>query len=315
MRVSFITTIFNESSTIEKFIDSIFDQTKMPEEIVIVDGGSTDNTIKKIDELRLKNKNYKGKFISIIKKGNRSIGRNEAIRLAMGDIIVCSDSGNILDKDWVKKITKPFQNKNVDVVAGYYIGIGNTVFQKCVIPYALVMPDKVDSNNFLPATRSVAFRKRIWEKVGGFSENLTHNEDYAFAKVLEKAKAKIVFQKDAIVYWKPRNSFKQAYIMMYRFAYGDAEARIIRPKVVFVFVRYIICILFLLLTIFLQSFFLFFLFLELAFFYLVWADLKNYKYVNEWPAIFILPLLQLVADWAVLKGTILGLFGATISYN
>src|SRR6185437_12673858 len=134
--------------------------------------------------------------------------RNEAIRHATGDVIVCTDAGNILDKDWVEKITEPFEvlsktephpspllkgegiNKNIDVVAGYYEAIARTVFQKCVVPYAFVMPDKVDPNNFLPATRSVAFTKKIWEKVGGFDERLSHNEDYAFAKALQKVKAK-----------------------------------------------------------------------------------------------------------------------------
>jgi hypothetical protein len=45
----------------------------------------------------------------------------------------------------------------------------------------------------------------------------------------------------------------------------------------------------------------------LAIIYLVWAIFKNYRYVNEWQAIFILPTLQLVADAAVISGTINGL--------
>jgi glycosyltransferase involved in cell wall biosynthesis len=47
-KLSFITTIYNEEKTIEKFLDSLFFQTKKVNEIIIVDGGSTDTTVEKI---------------------------------------------------------------------------------------------------------------------------------------------------------------------------------------------------------------------------------------------------------------------------
>src|SRR5659263_396804 len=44
-KVSFIITLFNEEKDISAFLDSLFEQSALPEEIVIVDGGSTDNTL------------------------------------------------------------------------------------------------------------------------------------------------------------------------------------------------------------------------------------------------------------------------------
>lgn len=315
MNIAFITTVYNEEQTIDDFLDSLFGQSKMPNEIIIVDGGSTDNTCRNIKNFKVRIKKYKGRFILLTKKGNQSVGRNQAIRHARGEIIACSDAGCILDKDWLQNITEPFKNKNVDVVAGYYKGIAKSVFQKCLIPYALVMPDKVNAENFLPATRSVAFTKSIWKLAGGFDQRLSQGEDFAFAHVLKKIQANIVFEKDAIVFWEPRKTFQDAFLMMYLYAQGDAQSSMFRPKVILLFLRYLVGILLLVLFLIGKSHFLFILLSSIFILYLVWAVFKNYRYVKEWPALFILPILQLTADVAVIGGTLYGILKRNIRYN
>lgn len=306
MKLSLITTVFNEQKTIIKFLDSIFAQTKLPDEVIIVDGGSTDNTISEISKFKFPQRENNPNIKILFKKGNRSVGRNEAIKNAKGDIILSSDAGCILEKNWVKEILKPFENKNVDVVAGYYRGISKNIFQKSLIPYVLVMKDKISEDDFLPATRSMAFKKSIWKKTGGFDEKLSHNEDYAFANKLREINAKIVFAKDAIVNWIPRKSLKQAFTMFFRFALGDAQARLFREKVTYIFLRYIFAIYLILLSIIEHSIYLygFIIFCFLA--YIVWSVWKNYRYVQNPKAMFYLPLFQLTSDFAVIIGTALG---------
>lgn len=306
-KTTFIVTVFNEEQTIEELLDSLFSQTQKPDEIVIVDGGSSDKTVLKIKNYKPKSKGIKIPLKVSVKKGNRSVGRNEAIKQSKNEIILCSDSGNILDKNWIKNIVKPFTDKKTDVVAGYYKGRAKTVFQQCVIPYALVMPDKVNPNDFLPATRSVAFTKSIWEKVGGFDESLSHNEDYIFARALKEKGANIVFNKDAVVYWMPRNNIKQTFIMLWRFAFGDSEAGIFRTNVLLLFARYFFGIYFILLCGLYRSVPGFITLFVLLVLYVIWSIHKNYKYVNNKKAFIILPFLQFTADAAVLSGTISGL--------
>ncbi len=113
MKISFITTIFNEAETIEKFLDSLITQSRLPDEIIIVDGKSTDKTVERIKNFEQKFRRKKIAFHLVIKKGNRSVGRNEAIKKATGEIIVCSDAGNILNRRWVDKITRPFFSHKV----------------------------------------------------------------------------------------------------------------------------------------------------------------------------------------------------------
>lgn len=309
MRISFISTVYNEEKTIDFLLESVFAQTVKPNEIIIADGGSSDNTVAKMKNEKVKMKNYNLKFKIIAKLGNRAVGRNEAIKQASGDIILSTDAGCVLDKNWVRNITTPFQDGKVDVVAGYYKGIPKTIFQKCLVPYVLVMPDKVDPHTFLPASRSMAFKKTVWQKVGGFPENFSHNEDYVFAQSLKKTKTKIVFAKNAIVYWQPRKNLREAFYMFYRFAYGDAEAGIFRPKVRFIFLRYLVGIALLVL------FFTFeftrkqalLIFYFLLFLYILWAIAKNYRYVKDPRAFVLLPVLQFACDFAVILGSLCGI--------
>lgn len=306
MKTSCVATVLNEEKTITRFLDSILSQTVFPTEVIITDGGSSDSTVLRIKnyESRFKEKNIQ--FVYKVKKGNRSVGRNEAIRLAKNDIILITDAGCELDKNWVKEITKPFRDKTVAVVSGYYEGKAETVFETCLIPYVLVMPDKVDPTTFLPATRSMAIRKKLFMQVGGFVEKYSHNEDYVFSNRLKDLGVPIVFQKTAIVYWYPRSTPQSAYRMFWRFAYGDVEAGILRRKVIVLISRYVIAgSLILDFLLFRQVAVGFFILLGMSA-YILWAAAKNYRYVLDPRAFFYLPFLQILSDMAVISGTIKG---------
>src|SRR3989344_8122848 len=110
-KLSLIVTVLNEEKYIGKLIDSIAIQSKIPDEIVIADGGSTDNTLSVISNLKSQISNKGIKIKVIVKKGNRSVGRNEAIRISKGNIILSTDAGCTLDKNWVKNISAPFATK------------------------------------------------------------------------------------------------------------------------------------------------------------------------------------------------------------
>jgi len=308
MKVSFITTVLNEESSIESFLNSISKQSVSPNEIIIVDGGSNDNTTDIIRDFSARANKSKININLIIKKGNRAVGRNEAIKVANGDIIACSDAGNTLDTKWIKNIIEPFKKiKKVEVVAGYYKGNASTTFEKCLVPYVLLMPDRVDEREFLPATRSIAFKKKVWEKFGGFEEKFSHNEDYLFSRKLKENNVYIVFSKNAVVYWTPRKNFKESFTMFFRFALGDAEANILRPKVILIFIRYFIGVLLFLAVIYLKSLLLMYVLILTIITYLVWAILKNYKYVKNYKAIYILPTIQFISDGAIILGTAIGI--------
>lgn len=310
MKISLITTVLNEEKNVLFFLSSVFHQSKRPDEVIIVDGGSVDNTTKEIRKwiFNIKSENFRKAFKLIIKKGNRSTGRNEAIKRAKGDIIVCSDVGCILDKSWIKNITKPFKDQKTDVVAGFYKGLPRNTFEKSLIPYVLVMPDKVSPDNFLPSGRSMAFRKLIWKKTGGFPEVYSSNEDYVFAKKLKRNNARIIFRKNAIVYWLPRRNIFEAFLMFFKFAIGDAESGILRPKVLLLFARYIFGAWILVYSWYFSLYFMLQLIFYILVIYVLWSIWKNYRYVKQKGAFLFLPLIQFTADIAIILGTTIGFF-------
>ena len=297
-QVTVIVTVRNEAQTITQLLQALAQQTVQPHLVIIADGGSSDATLKLLKESSLKP-------IVLTAPGNRSIGRNAAIKAAKTTLIAITDAGCIPASNWLEELLKTYQNSGAPVVAGYYFGLPRTPFEEAVVPYALVMPDRVDEFRFLPATRSMLLEKKVCEDVGGFDETLSDNEDYAFAHAIETAGFAIAFCKVARVGWMPRATTAGFWTMIYRFARGDVQAGLWRPKVGLIFVRYLVAV-FLLLKIILSMQFVPSVLLVVAFagLYGCWALYKNKRYVARgW---YWLPVLQVLSDWAVMLGSIEG---------
>lgn len=304
--IGFIATVFNEEKLIDPFLKSLQEQSIILNEIVIVDGFSKDNTYKKLLEFK-EFFPHKSTTVKILRrKGNRSVGRNFAIKNCSSSIIAISDSGCVLDKNWIKEIVKPFKDGEVAVVAGFYKGEAKTTFQKALIPYVLVMPEKLNARNFLPATRSMAIRKKIFTSLKGFNESLSNNEDYAFAKRIEKNGIKIAVARKALVTWIPRANTNEAFIMFYRFALGDIESGIIRPKVLSIFARY--CVLFALLLMGILGIVPLYYFLFALFMYCLYILSKNKRYSRSLSMDYMFLYVQFLSDCAVLSGSLMGAY-------
>lgn len=303
LKTSLICTVLNEEKTITQFLESINSQSKLADEVIIIDGGSRDGTVSKINGFKSKKKLNLKVFI---KKGNRSVGRNFAIKKSSFGIILSSDAGCVLDRDWVKNIAAAFINKNIDVASGYYKPVTRNIFEKCLSTYTCVMPNRIEKENFLPSSRSVAFRKSAWKKVDGYPEDLDTCEDLVFDKRLKDLNLKFVFTKNAIVYWTQRKNIFQAFKQFFSYAVGDGYANYFRSQTPFLFLRYLFAIYLVILSVIIKSFLLYgFVFLAPVI-YVTWAIAKNYNYVRHKKALFILPFLQITSDIAVLSGTTWG---------
>lgn len=223
MKVSLISTVYNEADNMAVFLSSILQQSRLPDEIVICDAGSTDGTLQILEEF---SKTFPHSIKVIVESGNRSHGRNVAIGHTTYEIIAGTDAGCLLDKHWLEFLVAPFESDpTVDVVSGFYQARGETVFEECASVVTLSTKG-VTSDSFIPSTRSIAFKKRSWKVVGGFPEHLEFAEDTKFGLDLRNAKMRFAFAEKAIVFWRPRDSIKKIFTQQYNYARGNVKANI-----------------------------------------------------------------------------------------
>ena len=226
IRISVISTLLNEGESILSFIEALARQSLPPDEIVIVDAGSKDETVPALQKysslLHLK--------LFICPGVSRGEGRNRAIKEAKGEIIASIDGGCIPATDWLENLVAPFkEEEDIDIVAGFYEPIIQTPLQEALASLIVPSLEEISPANFLPSSRSVAFKKAVWEKVGGYPEWMRSAEDTVFDLSLRRAGAKFAFRPEAIVKWRIRNSIRGIFRQFYEYSFWDARAGVFFP--------------------------------------------------------------------------------------
>jgi glycosyltransferase involved in cell wall biosynthesis len=312
MNVSICITTFNEEGSVGALLDSLLAQTKKPDEIIVVDGGSTDKTIEIISHYQ---KRFGG--IKLLKeKCSRAKGRNLGVELARNQIIAITDAGCLAHKDWLKNITEPFNQDRVDISAGFYKMIGQNDKQKVMSIFLGVTPRHFDIN-FLPSTRSMAFRKSAWEEVGGFPEGQGNSaEDTDFNYKAVKLGLKYARVKSAVVEWGMPESIKVFFQKIEAYAKWDIQYGIWwhptqalashNIKALLVLLRYLFATTLLILSFWYTT--LPYL-LVLIFLYLIFSFRKIFVEFGDWRLALWGPVVQITTDFAVISGFVLGILG------
>ena len=223
MKISLCCTIKNEESSIGYFLNSIFNQTRIPDEMIIVDGGSTDRTIKILNE-------YQHKFPDIIKiiisdGANIAKGRNISIKNAKYIYIASADAGTEYDKNWLKNLSDYFEvDPEIDVVSGYFEPKAENLFEEVIGVLLFPNPELMNWERFLPSARSVAFKKEVWEELNGYAEWLPKGigEDSHFALCAMENGYNFAHAKNAICYWQPRSNLRGLFKQYFYYSQGAA---------------------------------------------------------------------------------------------
>ncbi|MFZ0546731.1 MAG: glycosyltransferase [Candidatus Promineifilaceae bacterium] len=217
-----IATVLNEGENLRPLLDSLIYQTRQADEVVICDGGSTDNTLELLEM-------YK-KWLPLVviqEPGcNISQGRNRAIETAAGPVIAGTDAGVVLAPGWLEALVQPIEAENAAVVSGWFEPDPYTDFE--VVMGATVLPTlkDIDPAHFLASSRSVAFTKEAWKAVGGYPEWLDYSEDLIFDMALRERYGSFPFAPRAVAYFRPRKSLRAFARQYYLYARGDGKANL-----------------------------------------------------------------------------------------
>lgn len=270
MRTSVIATVLNEGPAIERLLESLAGQTRAPDEVVIADGGSSDDTPDRLAAWAESGR-LPLRVISV-PGANISAGRNAAILETSGDLIAITDAGVRLDCGWLSALVEPFEQRAaprpqpqappspfrtplnpvatgwqderrdrtpageppeprfVPVVSGWFEADPATPFETALGATTLPHLREIKPDRFLPSSRSVAVRRVAWEAAGGYPEWLDFCEDLVFDLRLRELYGAFAFAPQAVAHFRPRRTLAAFARQYYRYARGDGKADLWRRR-------------------------------------------------------------------------------------
>lgn len=194
-KVSVVLLTKNSAATVRKALESIFNQTRMPDEVIVVDGSSKDDTLKIVRQFPVK----------IVTEPGAGFGhaRNVGVKNATGDLVFFIDSDCYAEPDWIEKILAHFDKPEIAGVTGqtrlWNTNSGVARFL-AYVGGRMNMPTQRKYVKIAP-TMNLAVRREVIEEVGGFDETLIRCEDTDLTYKISR-KHKILYEPEAVIWFK-----------------------------------------------------------------------------------------------------------------
>jgi len=241
MKISIIIRTYNEQRHLSALLSAIqMQKISSPHETIVVDSGSTDDTLKIAKQFNCR--------IEHIEKERFSFGRslNIGCQAAEGDYLVFV-SGHCIPSDdfWLERLTNPLRNGNVAYTYGRQIGNGESRFSESqIFNKYFPMDSLIPQEGFFCNNANAALLKRVWEK-DPFDEEITGLEDMRLSRRLVFNGMKIGYVAEATVYHLHDETWPQ---VRRRFEREAIALQFIMPEVhlnISDFIRYFISAVFL----------------------------------------------------------------------
>ena len=159
--ISVCATVKNEADTVGELISDLKNQTRQPDEIVVVDGGSTDGTREQLAEGLGQSTAFK--LIEYV-GSNIAQGRNRAVAGSTGHLITLLDAGLRLKPEWLESLAGPLESDpSVDVVFGYVLSKPKNYFESVLGVVTIPAESEIDPARYPPSAGSLAFRRDFVE--------------------------------------------------------------------------------------------------------------------------------------------------------
>lgn len=204
-------------------LTDLLTQTLKPREIVITDGGSVDSTVAIIEDF-IKD----GAPVRLVRESNSLPGhaRNAAVAQAQSEWVAFIDAGIRPVHEWLESLVqKVLEDETVDVVYGTYEPVTDTFFTECAAIAYVPAPSASDDGLVRPRSIvSSLMRRKVWEFVGGFPEDLRSAEDLIFMRRIQQANCKVVRAAQAIVYWHIQPNLRLTFLRFVEYSRNNIRA-------------------------------------------------------------------------------------------
>ncbi len=182
-KISVIIPIYNSSQTLERTINSVINQTYKNLEIILVNDGSTDDSIKICKKYAKKDNR-----IIIVNQKNKGVGeaRNHGIDVSTGNFISFVDSDDTMDENLYKELIATQIVTNADIVesgAKVILGKDNEIFPYEKNDKIIIYENHDYMKNYLNFSLNVSVWGKIYKRelIGDIRfPNLNINEDFVF---------------------------------------------------------------------------------------------------------------------------------------
>lgn len=221
MKISVGIITRNRQDILRNCIDSILRNDEKPDEIIIVDNNSIDNTRSLIYSYKKKHPIIKYFFE---KNVSRPFARNKLLSVFRGEILALTDDDCLLDISWIKSIKNAFK-KNPKVLAVQ----GKAISQNRNMAIANILQNRQDAwfkKNIdgrrisILDTKNCALKREVIEKIV-IDTNLLH-EDIDMSKQLNQFGIKIIYNDKILAYHQERG-FPQLITQWFRIGRHRAE--------------------------------------------------------------------------------------------
>jgi len=234
--VSVIIPIRNEEKFISRCLQSVVDQDYPTDrmEVLVVDGGSEDRSPEIVAEFSSR---YPMIRLLDNPKLNAPAGLNLGIREARGDIIVRVDGHCWLEPAYVSQCVRSIQETGADNVGGLMQAVGQDYVGQ-VIALAINSFFGSGGSKFHYASKEQyvdtvylgAFRRRVFDKVGFFNEELMRNQDYELNYRIRAAGGKIFLSPAIRSSYYGRSILRELWHQYFQYGFWKLEMIQIHPR-------------------------------------------------------------------------------------
>lgn len=191
--VSVIVPLFNASPFVREALESIVASTYRPLEVVVMDDGSTDDSLSVVKAFA---KEHPEVHVFHQQNAGVSIARNKAIEKAKGEWILPVDADDKISADYIEKAVAVIAD-DVRVIGcrAWFFGAKDEEWR--LSEYS---PELLARKNMIHV--SSLFRKADWKRIGGFCEEDIYREDWDFWLSMMELGGRYVRLEDVGLYYR-----------------------------------------------------------------------------------------------------------------